>query len=61
MRGLSDYDADFTARIRQYRERARLLRSNAENGRAAQRADLLETAKELEELADIVERLRFGD
>ena len=44
-----------------YREGAQLLRSAAENMIPDQRADLLKIAQELEELADIIERLRFGD
>jgi hypothetical protein len=56
----ADHD-DFTLRPRNYREGARLLRSAAERMSPALGADLLELAKELEELADIIERLRLGD
>jgi hypothetical protein len=52
---------DFTLRAQKYREGARLLRSAAEMMSPALAPDLLEIAKELEELADIIERLRLGD
>ena len=55
------YNSDFNARIERYRERARQLRSVAQMASPAQRYKLLETAQELEELADVIERLRFGD
>jgi hypothetical protein len=61
MQSLPDYGANFTGRAQQYRERAWLLRAAAEILSPAQRDDLLEEAQELEELADIIERLRFGD
>ena len=52
---------DFTLRAEKYREGVRLLRSAAKTMSPALATDLLEIAKELEELADIVERLRLGD
>jgi hypothetical protein len=61
MQGLPDYDANFTRRAQKYRERAWFLRAAAEILSPAQRDDLLNEAQELEELADIIERLRFGD
>jgi hypothetical protein len=54
------YD-DFTLRARKYREGARLLRSAAGMMSRCLANDLLEIAKELEEFADIIERLRFSD
>jgi hypothetical protein len=61
MQASPDYDANFTRRAQQYRERAWLLRAAAEILSPAQRDDLLEIVQELEKLADIIERLRFGD
>jgi hypothetical protein len=61
MKSIPDYDANFSSRAEKYREGAQLLRSAAENMIPDQRADLLKIAQELEELADIIERLRFGD
>ena len=61
MQSLPDYDANFTRRARKRREGARLLRSAAEKMNPAQRAGLLGIAQELDELADIIERLRLGD
>jgi hypothetical protein len=61
MQGLSDYDVNFIRRARRCREGARLLRSAAEKMNPAQRADLVGIAQELDELAYIIERLRFGD
>ena len=55
------YNSDFNARIERYRERARQLRSVAQMESPAQRGKFLEISQELEELADIIERLRFGD
>lgn len=52
------YD-DFTLRARKYREGARLLRSAGVMSPMLAN-DLLEIAKELEKLANIIERLRFG-
>jgi hypothetical protein len=48
-------------RAQNYREGARLLRSAAEMMSPVLANHLLEIAKELEELADIIERLRLGD
>ena len=61
MKSMRDYNSDFNARIGRYRERARQLRSVAQMASPAQRGKSLEIARELEELADIIERLRFGD
>ena len=54
------YD-DFTLRTRKYREGARLLRLAAKMMSPMLANDLLEIAKELEEFADIIERLRLGN
>ena len=61
MKSMRDHNADFNARIERYRERARQLRSVAQMASPAQRGKFLEMSQELEELADIIERLRFGD
>ena len=58
---MRDHNADFNARIERYRGRARQLRSVAQMASPAQRDKLLEIAQELEELADIIKRLKFGD
>jgi hypothetical protein len=61
MKSIPDYDANFSSRAEKYREDAQVLRSATENMIPEQRAALLKIAQELEELADIIERLRFGD
>jgi hypothetical protein len=61
MQSSPDYDANFTRRAQKYRERAWLLRAVAAILSPAQRDDFLREAQELDELADIIERLRFGD
>lgn len=61
MKSMCDYKSEPNARIERYRERARQLRSVARWASPARRGKFLEIAQELEELADIIERLRFGD
>jgi hypothetical protein len=58
---IADHDEHFTSRAQKYREAARLLRSAAEMIGPMLANDVLEIAKELEELADVIERLRVGD
>ena len=58
---MADHDDDFTLRAWKYREGARLLRLAAEMVNPTLAKHLLEIAEELEELADNIGRLRFGD
>jgi hypothetical protein len=52
-------DVAVKSRAGKYRERARLIRSEAETVTAAVRRDLLDIAQEYELLADCIEGLRF--
>jgi hypothetical protein len=56
---MPDYVTAFKSRAEQYRERAKLIRSEAESVSAVLRYDLLEIAQEYELLADSIEGLRF--
>ena len=59
MKSWHEVDADFESRVERYREAARLLRSSVDTIRADLRSDLLDVARNLEDLANIIEQLRF--
>ena len=61
MKTIDEFNADLTARVERYRERARHLRSAAKMVPIARRLDLLDLAEALDELADAIDLFRIGN